>query len=150
VSRARRKVGWHAHYLRGVCTALRHNQVAYAYSATMTALFGVVHDEARGPNVGQCFLFIVGAGVAFAVVNTSVTKLFRERLPREPSEVVALGTALSLFSMAASLGAGTLVAWLSPPWVAWGVSPLAASIAFMITAGVEMGLAGLVHDAGGA
>ena len=140
---------WHEHYRRGLGTALRHNQVAYSYSATTTALFGVISDESGIPNVAQCFLFIVGAGVAFAVVNAAVTQWFSERLPREPSEVVALGTAISLFSMAAGLGAGTLVAWLSGGWIAWPLAPLAASMGFILLSGLEMGLAGYAHEAGG-
>jgi MFS family permease len=139
----------HEHYRRGLGTALRHNQVAYAYSATTTALFGVLSDEAGPPNVGQCFVFIVGAGVAFAVVNASITQWFSERLPREPSEVVALGTAISLISMAAGLGFGTLVAWLTAPWVAWSVAPLVTSVGFLLLAGLEMGFAGYYHEAGG-
>ena len=140
---------WHEHYRRGLGTALRHNQVAYSYSATTTALFGVISDESGIPNVGECFLFVVGAGVAFAIVNAAVTQGFSERLPREPSEVVALGTAISVFSMAAGLGAGTLVAWLAGPWIAWPLAPLAASIGFILLSGLEMGLAGYYHDAGG-
>jgi hypothetical protein len=137
------------HYRRGLGTALRHNQVAYAYSATTTALFGVLADQSGRPNVGQCFLFIVGAGIAFAVVNATITEWFSERLPREPSEVVALGTALSIFSMAAGLGLGTLVAWAARPWIAWPVAPLVASVGFLLLAGIEMGFAGYHHDAGG-
>ena len=137
------------HYRRGLGTALRHNQVAYSYSVTITALFGVVAAESGGPNVGQCFLYIAGTGVAFAIVNVIVTRGFTERLPREPTEVVALGTALSLISMAASLGAGTLVAWPAGPWVAWPLAPLATSIVFMLTAGIEMGVAQYLHEAGG-
>jgi MFS family permease len=140
---------WHEHYRRGLGSALRQNQVAYSYSATLTALFGVISDESGIPKVGQCFLFVLGAGVAFALVNAAVTKWFSERLPQEPSEVVSLGTALSFFSMAAALGAGTLVAWLAGPWVAWPLAPLATSIAFIVIAGVEMGLAGYRHEAGG-
>jgi MFS family permease len=139
----------HEHYRRGLGTSLRHNQVAYGYSATMTALFGVVSDESGMPDVGQCFLFVVGAGIAFALLNASVTKLFSERLPREPSEVVALGTALSVFSMAAGLGLGTLVAWLAGPWVAWPVAPLVSSLGFLLLAGIEMGIAGYSHESGG-
>src|SRR4029079_8466004 len=90
----------HEHYRRGLGTALRHNQVAYSYSATTTALFGVISDESGAPNVGQCFLFIVGAGLAFAILHAATTQWFSKRLPREPTEVVALGTAISLFSMA--------------------------------------------------
>jgi hypothetical protein len=137
------------HYRRGLGTALRHNQVAYAYSATTTALFGVVSDESGMPNVAQCFLFVVGAGVAFALLNVSVTRLFSKGLPREPSEVVALGTALSVFSMVAGLGLGTLVAWLAGPWVAWPVAPLLTSVGFLLLAGLEMSFAGYHHDAGG-
>jgi MFS family permease len=139
----------HEHYRRGLGTALRHNQVAYSYSATITALFGVVSDETGGPNVGQCFLFIVGAGVAFAIVNAAITRWFSQRLPREPSEVVALGTAISLFSMAAGLGLGTLVSWVAGPWIAWALAPLAMSIGFLLLAGIEMGFAGYYHEAGG-
>jgi MFS family permease len=139
----------HEHYRRGLGTALRHNQVAYSYSATITALFGVISDESGAPNVGQCFLFIAGAGVAFAVVNATITRWFSDRLPREPSEVVALGTAISIFSMAAGLGLGTLVAWFAGPWVGWPLAPLAASIGFLLLAGLEMGVAGFTHEAGG-
>jgi hypothetical protein len=139
----------HEHYRRGLGTALRHNQVAYAYSATATALFGVIQKLSGGPNVGQCFLFVLGTGTAFAVVNASITHWFSQRLPREPSEVVALGTAISLFSMAAGLGLGTLIAWVSGPWIAWPLAPLAMSIGFLVLAGIEMGFAGYYHDAGG-
>jgi MFS family permease len=139
----------HDHYRRGLGTALRHNQVAYSYSAMITALFGVIHAESGGPNTAQCFLFVVGAGVAFAIVNATITEWFNQRLPREPSEVIALGTAISVFSMGAGLGLGTLVAWLAGPWIAWPLAPLACSIGFLLLAGIEMGLAGYFHEAGG-
>jgi MFS family permease len=143
-------VSAHEHYRRGLGTALRHNQVAYAYSAMTTALFGVLQQEKPGPpQIGQMFLYIVGAATAFAVVNAAVTHWFSERLPREPSEVIALGTALSLFSMAAGLGLGTLVSVVAGPWIAWPLAPLAATIGFMLLAGLEMALAGFSHDAGG-
>jgi hypothetical protein len=140
---------WHEHYRRGLGTALRHNQVAYSYGAMTTALFGVITSQSGSPAVGECFLFVLGAGIAFALVNAAVTHWFSERLPREPSEVVALGTAISVFSMAAGLGAGTFVAWLAEPWVAWPLAPLAASIGFILLSGLEMGLAGYAHEAGG-
>lgn len=140
----------HEHYRRGLGTALRHNQVAYSYSAMTTALFGVLqHDKGGGPNLGQAFLFILGAGAAFAFVNAAITHWFSQRLPREPSEVVALGTAISVFSMAAGLGVGALVGWAFGPYLTWSLAPLAASIGFMLLSGIEMGLAGFYHHAGG-
>src|SRR4051794_7308627 len=115
-----------------------------------TALFGVLQQEKPGsPEIGQMFLFIVGAGAAFAIVNATITEWFSERLPREPSEVIALGTAISVFSMAAGLGLGTLVSAVAGPWIAWPLAPLAATIGFMLLAGLEMAFAGYSHDAGG-
>jgi hypothetical protein len=143
-------VSVHEHYRRGLGTALRHNQVAYSYSAMATALFGVLQRETSGgPEIGQIFLFVVGAGAAFAVVNATVTHWFTERLPREPSEVIALGTAISVFSMASGLGLGTLVSLVAGPWIAWPLAPLAATIGFMLLAGFEMAVAGYQHGAGG-
>jgi hypothetical protein len=144
------KMSAHEHYRRGLGTALRQNQVAYSYSAMTTALFGVLqHDKGGGPDLTQAFLFIVGAGAAFALVNATVTHWFTQRLPREPSEVVALGTAISIFSMASGLALGALVGWGASPNIAWPLAPLAASIGFMILSGIEMGFAGYYHDAGG-
>ena len=78
-----------------------------------------------------------------------MTGRISERLPREPSEVFALGTALSVFSMTAGLGPGTLVAPVAGTWIAWPLAPLVASIGFVPLAGIEMGLAGYQHESGG-
>jgi hypothetical protein len=139
-----------AHYRRGLGAALRHNQVAYAYSVMATATFGALAKLDGMPNVADCFLYLVGAGVAFALINVAVTRGFSERLPREPSEVVALGTALSLFSTAAALGIAALIGWVDGgAWPAWLVGPFLATLVFVLGAGGEMGLAGWHHDAGG-
>jgi len=99
------------HYLQGLGAALRHNQVAYAFSVTASATFGVLAKEDGAPGVPECFLFLAGAGAGFAVVNLLVTRAFTEELADEPSHVIALATALSLFSTGAALCAATLVAW---------------------------------------
>jgi hypothetical protein len=137
------------HYRHGLGAALRHNQVAYAYSVMITATFGALAKEDRAPDVPDCFLYLVGAGVAFALINVTLTRGFRERLPQEPSEVVALGTALSLLSTAASLGVAVAVGALTGGWVPWLVGPFVASLVFVFGAGGEMGLAGWKHDSGG-
>lgn len=137
------------HYRQGLGAALRHNQVAYAYSVTATATFGVLAKERGTPDVVECFLFIAGAGVTFALVNILVTKGFSEELADEPSHVVSLAITLSFFSTGAGLGVGTLVAWLGDGWYPWLLAPLASSLVFIAGAGAEMGLAGWHHDAGG-
>ena len=137
------------HYLQGLGAALRHNQVAYAFSVTASATFGVLAKEDGAPGVPECFLFLAGAGAGFAVVNLLVTRAFTEELADEPSHVIALATALSLFSTGAALGAATLVAWLGHGWYPWIVAPFGATLVFIASAGAEMGLAGWKHGAGG-
>jgi hypothetical protein len=137
------------HYLQGLGAALRHNQVAYAYSVTATATFGVLAKEDGAPGVPECFLFLAGAGAGFAIVNLLVTRAFSEELADEPSHVIALATALSFFSTAAALGVATIVAWLGHGWFPWLVAPFAATLVFIAGAGAEMGLAGWKHAAGG-
>jgi hypothetical protein len=140
---------WLEHYQRGIGSSLRHNQTAYAYSATITAIFGILAKERGTADVSQCFLFVLGAGAAFLVVNAVVTKGFRERLPREPSEVIALGTAFSFLSMGAALGITALIGKLVGDWTAWSVAPFASTVAFIAIAGAEMAFAGYAHKAGG-
>ncbi|MDX6486261.1 MAG: hypothetical protein QOF43_1414 [Gaiellaceae bacterium] len=79
----------------------------------------------------------------------TVTKGFSERLPREPTEVIALGTTLSFFSMSVAVGLGALVAWPLPGWAAWPLCPLISTVAFVLLAGAEMAVAGYRHEAGG-
>ena len=137
------------HYERGLGAALRHNQVAYAYSVTMTATFGVLAKERGAPGVPECFLFIVGGGLCYALVNALVTRGFREELADEPSHVISLAVSLSFFSTAAGLGVATLVAWLGSGWYPWLLAPLSSSLVFIAGAGAEMGLAGWQHGEGG-
>lgn len=115
----------------------------------MTTTFGVLAKERGAPGIPECFLFIAGAGVAFACVNVLVTKAFSEELADEPSHVIALAISFSFFSTGAGLGIAALVAWLGRGWYPWLLAPLASSLVFIAGAGAEMGLAGWHHDAGG-
>ena len=137
------------HYRQGIGAALRHNQVAYAYSVMATASFGVLAKEVGAPDVPDCFLFVVGAGLGFAGVNLAVTRGFSRELADEPSRVIALANALSFFSTAAGLAVAALIGWLGSGWYPWLVGPLAATLVFIVGAGAEMGLAGWKHEAGG-
>jgi hypothetical protein len=137
------------HYKQGLGAALRHNQVAYAYSVTATGTFGVLAKERGTPGIPECFLFIAGAGVSFALLNVLVTKAFSEELADEPSHVIALAISLSFFSTGAALGVAALVAWLGAGWYPWLLAPFGATLVFIAGAGAEMGLAGWHHDAGG-
>ena len=83
-------------YVRGRGMATRNNGLAHGYSITATASFGVLYRSAAPATVGRMFLFVLGTGIAFAVVNALVTPGFRRRVERAPPVVMALATSFAL------------------------------------------------------
>jgi hypothetical protein len=141
--------GARAHYERGLGATMRYNQVAYAYSVTITATFGVLSKQQHAPDVFECFLYVIGAGIAYTGINVIVSRGFTERFPREPSEVVALGVSLSFFSTCVALGVAVLIGWGVDGWLSWLLGPFGASVVFLLGAGLELAVAGWRHESGG-
>jgi hypothetical protein len=83
------------------------------------------------------------------VLNAALTRGFRRRVEQEPPVVMALGTALSLFSISVSVGIITLVAWQLGGWVPWLVGPLAGTVSYLALAGLEIALARVAHHVAG-
>ncbi|MBV8395577.1 MAG: hypothetical protein JO064_04880 [Actinobacteria bacterium] len=101
------------------------------------------------PRIPDLFLFVVGACVPFAVLNALVTGGFRERVDVEPPVVLSLGAAFGLFSASASLAVATGVAWALNGAAAWCLAALAATVAYLLLAALEIMLARRAHHAAG-
>ncbi|MGH3114971.1 MAG: hypothetical protein ACRDOP_16025 [Gaiellaceae bacterium] len=130
-----------ASFVRGMRTSIKSNSAAYGYSVTITASFGVLNALAGGPGVAEIFLFLTGAAVAFTGIELTATKAFQITDVSEPADVVFMGTSFNVFSMAAGVGAATLVAWLLAGWSAWLVGALAATLVYLLVVGLEMAVA---------
>ena len=130
-----------ASFVRGMRTSIKSNSAPYGYSVTITASFGALNAVAGAPGVAEVFLFLAGAAVAFTGVEITATKAFQIAEASEPAEVVFLGTSFNLFSIAAGVGAATLVGWLLSGWPAWLVGALAATLVYLLVVGLEMALA---------
>jgi hypothetical protein len=138
-----------SHYVRGIRTSTRHNAAAYGYSVTATASFGALARIEGSPDLLDMFLYLVGAGLAFAIVNTVATRGFRERLPEEPAVVVLLGTAFSFASVTASLGTCVGIAYALRGWAGWLAATLAFTTVYILLVGLELALAANLHHLGG-
>jgi hypothetical protein len=128
-------------YLRGLNSATRNNAIAYGYSLTITASWGMMSVLDDRATVGRVFVFVAGAGLAFALANALVTKGYRETRDPEVPLVRALGTSFGIVSSSAGVGAAALVAWALDGWLAWLLSPFAATVAYLLIAGLEIALA---------
>ena|SRR5438105_1264412 len=133
------------HYRRGLGMSARNNALAYGYSITATASFGMlVHTD--GPiDVLRIFLFVVGNGVAFASVSALVTRGFRQRVEEEPPVVVALATSFSVLSISAGVGVATALGWGMGGSLAWLLGSLLATWAYLSISALEMALARNLH-----
>jgi hypothetical protein len=133
------------HYFRGLGESTRTNALAFGYSITSAASFAVLEQTAGRTSVGRIFLFVVGAGVAFAGVNALVTRGFRIRVEREPPLVLALGTSLSVISISAGVGVAALIGDAIPGAVGWLIGPILATWAYLGVAALEIAAARLLH-----
>jgi drug/metabolite transporter (DMT)-like permease len=132
-------------YLRGLGLSTRNNALAYGYSVTATASFAVLTRTDQPAGIGRIFLFVAGAGLAFAGVNAIVTRGFRARVETEPPVVLALATSLSAVSISAGVGAATLLGILLGGWLAWLLAAVLSTWVYLFTAALEIATARALH-----
>jgi hypothetical protein len=133
------------HYVRGLGMSAHNNALAYGYSVTVTASFGVLTQTAKPVSIGRIFLFVVGASVAFAVVNAAVTRGFRTRVQTEPPVVLALATSLGVLSISAGAGVATLLGVTLGNWLAWLLGSLLSTWVYLSVAALEMAASRTLH-----
>ncbi|HTX31351.1 MAG TPA: hypothetical protein VMD09_08190 [Solirubrobacteraceae bacterium] len=137
------------HYVRGLGMATRNNGLAYGYSITATASFGVLYRTAPPGSVARIFLFVLGNGVGFAIVSGLVTQGFRRRVDREPPVVLALATAFAVISTSVGVGIAALVGWGVGGWLAWILGGVLSTWAYLSVAALEIALSRGLHEAVG-
>lgn len=135
------------HYVRGLGMATRNNGLAYGYSVTATASFAVLDRTDAPASVARIFLFVVGNGIAYAIVTALVTEGFRRRVEREPPVVLSLAMAFAVVSTSAGVGVAALVGWGMGGWASWLIGPLLATWAYLAVAALEIALSRGLHEA---
>lgn len=127
-------------YRDGLRTSIRTNATAYGFSVMITCTFGLVQQSAP-VTTPRVLIFLFSAGIAFTTVEAAVSNLFRQRLRGERSDVVFLGTAFNLVSVAAGVAAAWIVALAGMSMLSWAVAPFAATLVYLLVGGLEMALA---------
>lgn len=129
------------HYWRGLGMSTRNNALAFGYSVTSTASFGMLWHTAGPVSILRIFMFVLGSGIAFASVNALVTRGFRRRVEQEPPVVVALATAFAVVSISGGVGLAALIGWGVGGSAAWLLGALLPTWAYLSIAALEMALA---------
>ncbi|WP_273842645.1 hypothetical protein [Rubrobacter calidifluminis] len=136
-------------YRRGLRASARNNASAYGYSVTITGSFGILSAAWGSPGAADVFGFGGGAVMGFALVEAAVSGLFRHGLEDEPSQVKALGSSISVFSvglgLTAALAAGRFLEHRS---LAWPVGTFLATVGYLLAFALEMSVAETLRDRG--
>jgi hypothetical protein len=133
------------HYIRGLGMSTRNNGLAYGYSITATVSFGMLAHTDAPITVLKLFMFLVGAGIAFAALTALVTRGFSQRVEREPPVVVALATSFSLLSSSAGVAVAAGLGSGLGGWAAWLLGSMLATWTYLSIAALEMALARVLH-----
>jgi hypothetical protein len=133
------------HYLRGLGMSARNNALAFGYSITATASFGMLlHTD--GPfSVLRIFMFVLGSSIAFAGINALVTRGFSQRVDEEPPVVMALATSFSVISISAGVAVAGLLGWAVGGWVAWLLGALLPTWTYLSISAAETALSRVLH-----
>lgn len=120
-----------------LATSVIGNATAFGFSITITATFGVVEHFEGSPSLVELLLYGVAAALAVGLLEVLVTRGFRVRVGRAPSEVMMLGTALDVVSVAAGIGAAMLCADAVGGGFAWPLAAFVATGVFVLAESAE-------------
>jgi hypothetical protein len=133
------------HYVRGLGMSARNNALAYGYSITVTASFGVLAHTDGPLSLLKIFVFVGGSGGAFAGINALVTRGYRQRVEQEPPVIVALSTSFSFISVSVAVGLAALLGWGIGGWGAWLLGALLGTWMYLSVSALEMAVARALH-----
>jgi predicted Kef-type K+ transport protein len=128
-----------ARYLRALATVVRRSAIPYGYAITIWTAGAVIEHGHGTPNLGQAYLFLVGAVAGFIAVALLASRATPDRL--EPASGGLLRTgAINALALGLALGAAALVAMI-PGTGAWPAGSFASTAVYLLVAGAELAIA---------
>ncbi|RCW43897.1 hypothetical protein DFQ14_10538 [Halopolyspora algeriensis] len=128
-------------YRRGLMTSIVNNSSAFGFSVMITTTYGMLGTFHGSPSAFEVTLFALGAVVAVSLIEAVASNGFRRRPSTHPAEVMLLGTAANLVSVATSLAVAYAAgSWLVEPLV-WPVAPLLAAAVYVLVESAELAIA---------
>jgi hypothetical protein len=132
-------------FSKGLRTSIEENSTAYGYSVMITVSFGVLTTTGHQPSVGRLFLVVIGAAIAFTLMEALSTRMFKTT-DRDSEYVALLGAAFNFLS----IGVGLAVAWLTSlattGWMAWVLVPMLGTVSYLVFVGLEITIAKVVKQ----
>jgi hypothetical protein len=113
------------------------NSTAFGFSITITVTFGVTEHFAGSPSLVELLIYGVAAALALGLIEGMATRGFRVRIGPAPTEVMMLGTALNVLSVAAAVGAAMLCGKLVDGTPTWPIASFTATAVYVLAESLE-------------
>ena len=128
-------------YWRGFQASIKGNSAAFGYSVVVTADFSILSHYEAAPNVMDVYTFIAGTVVGFALLQTIATHFFEENLKNEPSQVIAISSALDMICVGAAVAMAYLIGSLGSGWWIWPTTSFTSTVIYLVTLAGQMAFA---------
>lgn len=125
------------------------NSTAFGFSIVITISYGAMQNLRGSPSLLELLLYGMAAAVAVAVMEGVITRGFRVGVERLPVEVLMLGTAQNVISVAAAVGAVIGLGKLMGGTVAWLLAGAVGATVFVALESAELLIAAVVQRARG-
>jgi hypothetical protein len=123
----------------GVGTIVAASATPYGYTLTIWSSGAVLLDAHGKPTVGDIFLFVAGAVVGFAILGVVAHGAIAPRSSIDRGRDRVIAGALDWAAVGAAVGTAALLAELHG-WFAWPLGSAAATIVYLVGAGLQLGL----------
>ena len=126
-------------YRRGVAAAAKQSAAAYGYTISVWGGGAALIHQEGTPPLGAITLFVIGAVVAFALVETYATQGFKDvpEVSRE-SGAVAVAGALHVVSAGAAVGCAMLIGVVFGGLLVWPLAAFGITVLYVLLTGAEV------------
>lgn len=126
-------------YLDAVATVVRRTAIPYGYTVTIWTAGAVIEHRHGTPDVGEAYLYLLGAVIGFAGVGLLAARHTGHRVEMASSDMLRTG-AINVLALSLALGAVALIAMIHGTAV-WPIGSFAATTVYLLVASLDLILA---------
>lgn len=128
------------HLRRAFATMVSSSAAPYGYTLTVWSSGALLIHFRRSPGVGDVFLFLTGAVVAFGALWLLGRGTIEHAKPVAHQSARAMAGALDLFAVGVAVGAAALLSMIQS-WAAWPLTSLGATTLYMFAGSIQLAVA---------
>ncbi len=127
--------------VRAARSTVGRESTTFGFSILVTATFGLLQSARGSPSAPRIFAFAMGAVLSFTVLEAVLSRGFRRPMPQHHTQVMALGTAFNLISVAVGLASALAMLRVVHGWWCWPTTPFVSGVCYLLAESLEAAVA---------